>query len=113
MLFTNNGIPVAQFLDRYTLITLFALLHSAFILTSQELIKLNHKLHDLNATKDKFFSIIAHDIKNPFNAILGFTELPEENYKEWADEMKLEIITLVLNSSRNISIHSPNDEIAQ
>lgn len=68
----------------------------------ESLVIMNNELHELNATKDKFFSIIAHDIKNPFNAILGFTDLLEENFKEWTDEMKLEIITLVNKSSRNL-----------
>jgi signal transduction histidine kinase/ligand-binding sensor domain-containing protein len=63
---------------------------------------MNGELHNLNATKDKFFSIIAHDIKNPFNAILGFSELLNENYKEWTDEQKLEIIGLIHSSSKNL-----------
>lgn len=68
----------------------------------ESLVEMNNELHDLNATKDKFFSIIAHDIKNPFNAILGFTELLEENFEEWTGEMKLEIIRMVHSSSKNL-----------
>ncbi|HAH23859.1 MAG TPA: hypothetical protein DCL77_08890 [Prolixibacteraceae bacterium] len=78
-------------------------LQSEELLAQKEsLITMNNELHDLNITKDKFFSIIAHDIKNPFNAILGFTSLLEENYKVWTDEMKLEIIGLVHTSSKNL-----------
>jgi signal transduction histidine kinase/ligand-binding sensor domain-containing protein len=68
----------------------------------EELERVNLELNELNATKDKFFSIIAHDIKNPFNSILGFTELLQINFKIWTEEKKLQIVNILHNSSQNV-----------
>ncbi|MEI7999613.1 MAG: hypothetical protein WCH62_08945, partial [Candidatus Omnitrophota bacterium] len=36
---------------------------------------INEQLEKLNVEKDKFFSIIAHDLRSPFNGFLGLTEV--------------------------------------
>lgn len=48
----------------------------------------NSELEALNATKDKFFSIIAHDLRNPFGVILSTTEfISNPNYQFTKDEL--------------------------
>jgi predicted ATPase/signal transduction histidine kinase len=63
----------------------------------------NEELLLANATKDKFFSIIAHDLKSPFNAILGFSELLTEK----ADNLDLEKVknySEIINQSANMAM---------
>ncbi len=62
----------------------------------------NIKLTELNKTKDKFFSIIAHDLKNPFNSILGFAELLTLEFKELTDEKKLKYLYTIYEACKNV-----------
>ncbi len=48
----------------------------------KELEEQNSRLHYMNDVKNKLFSIISHDLKSPFNAFLGITDLMLNNFEE-------------------------------
>ncbi len=52
--------------------------HIKLYLQQNELREQGIALTNLNATKDKFFSIIAHDLRAPFNGFLGLTQIMAE-----------------------------------
>jgi PAS domain S-box-containing protein len=56
------------------------------------------KLKELIATKDKFFNIIAHDLKNPFTSILGSSELLYANFDKM-NTGNIKNLAFILNES--------------
>ncbi|MFC2104844.1 PAS domain S-box protein [Bacteroidota bacterium] len=68
----------------------------------ETLIRSEQRLRELNATKDKFFSIIAHDLKNPFNDLMGFTQLLALNIDKY-DKSKIEQFTQIIHQSSKLA----------
>jgi signal transduction histidine kinase len=56
------------------------------------------KLKELIDTKDKFFNIVAHDLKNPFTSLLGSSELLIDNINQMSSE-NIRKLALILNDS--------------
>jgi len=70
------------------------------LMQAENLKVLNKELHKTNDTKDKFISIIAHDLKNPFNAIINFSELLLLKYTETMQPKQLEMVRIINSSSK-------------
>jgi signal transduction histidine kinase len=59
------------------------------------------ELRELNASKDKFFSIIAHDLRNPFQALIGMTNMLRTGYELFTEEELLEQIGVIESAAEN------------
>ncbi len=64
--------------------------------------KQNEDLQKANAEKDKFFSIIAHDLKGPFQGFIGLTEIMTERIIEMSREEIQEISKTLLFTAKNL-----------
>jgi ligand-binding sensor domain-containing protein/signal transduction histidine kinase len=69
---------------------------------NSRLIESQRNLELLNETKDKFFSIIAHDLRNPFNPLLSLTELLHEDYDTLSDEERKEFIREIRDGAKRL-----------
>jgi signal transduction histidine kinase len=67
-----------------------------------ELTHLNEKLQTLNTTKDKFFSIIAHDLRSPFTGFLGLTQIMAEGLPSLTMSEIQEIALTMSKSATNL-----------
>ncbi|MFA9372250.1 MAG: tetratricopeptide repeat protein [Labilibaculum antarcticum] len=101
----TNYLFLFSFLAFAVIILIFILLRSKIKIQNRiqvfngKLEESNAKLKITNTTKDKFFSIIAHDLRSPFNAILGFSELIKNEVKNGKDLKTIEEYNSNINES--------------
>ncbi|RJP72765.1 MAG: PAS domain S-box protein [Ignavibacteriales bacterium] len=60
------------------------------------------EMKELNQTKDKFFSILAHDLKSPFAGIIGYLQILLEDYYSLSEEEKYTFIKSIDELSHNV-----------
>ena len=88
---------------------LIAVSFSLFILynnkkrTGKILQEKNEQLNKLNYTKDKFISILAHDLKNPFAGFVRITDALKNNYNNIDNSKKIRYIETINNSAKNLN----------
>ena len=114
----QNKIKYADGIERYTDTTivphelgtgevsgLFVLVNDITDIRNREeqIIKQNEALRKINSTKDRFFSIIAHDLKAPFNTILGYSNLLMDEYPILNENERKRYVRLIQEGSRNTS----------
>jgi signal transduction histidine kinase len=74
---TEMELDTRKFQERYLVVIIILMLLVVAVLFWQFYShrKINHKLEKINNTKDKLFSVISHDLKNPFSNLISFSEI--------------------------------------
>ena len=70
--------------------------------TERLLTEKNNELKQLNATKDKFFSIISHDLKSPFSSLMGFAEMLALNAETKNSKEVIQYSQIIYSSTKRL-----------
>jgi signal transduction histidine kinase len=89
-----------QFMYIILIALLILVLAFGLVMKNKTLKKINVELKELHAMKDTFLRIIAHDLRAPFNAIFGLTDLLLEDYQSLTEQEKHQFIEHIANASK-------------
>jgi signal transduction histidine kinase len=115
-----DNYDIANFAGHILKIFSFFLIYKAILETGfkkpisfffRELKQNEEALKSLNATKDKFFSIIAHDLKGPFNSLIGFSDILIKKYDVFTDDERRHLYVMINSSSKKA--HNLLDNLLQ
>jgi signal transduction histidine kinase len=71
-------------------------------LQADTLVEKNEQLNNLNATKDRLFSIISHDLRGPFNVILGFQNILVNEYTQCSEAERIDMVKKTYSTSQKV-----------
>lgn len=68
--------------------------------SNQRLIESEKNLKQLSESKNKLFSVIVHDLRNPFGTLISVADFLEESYHEMDEEHKIQTVKTIKNSAQ-------------
>lgn len=100
-----HGIGSLKYNDKNEPITMVGTIRdiTEFKRVEAEILLKNEELLKLNAEKDKLFTIIAHDLRGPFNSFLSITQMMAEDLQDFTQDELQKILINMRNSSVNLS----------
>jgi PAS domain S-box-containing protein len=71
-------------------------------MVEEERKELIRKLSKMNQSKDRLFSLISHDLRSPFNSLLGFSEILTTEYESLTHDEIKEYLNVIYEASKNL-----------
>lgn len=68
----------------------------------EQILNYVQQLKEINATKDRFFSFISHDLRGPFSSLLGFSEMMLEDFENLSHEELKRYLEIINGTSKNL-----------
>ncbi len=68
----------------------------------EKLSESENELQKLNKSKDRIFSVVAHDLRNPVAAVTGFSELLYDNFEQFPVETQKEYLLQILQGTQRL-----------